>query len=251
MLNRWYFFIGCRQAIFLGFVLLICSPACDHIVQVATLSDTERKGAEDVSSIFGSTVTCKRTLSTSTLEGEANYFQIQIDSLSSLMARFKTHPTMLSSNAALLFYKNLTPEEKHRLAHVRIVLPLTADSIVTYTLSLDLLNTLLGKMPLIEQVIEGFKKKDYQGILASLDTPEAPAHQKEFLTLAKKGEELFGDVTDYLPLGFKVYERNDGLTWVRFFAILKASKKNAQFSLDFDLDPTVKTISGVRFAHNL
>ncbi len=232
--------------------LYVLFSACNTPPPIQTLSETEINGRNAVSDIFASSIQTSRTYSASSSAGIAQIFTLRIDSLIPMFGPYKEDPIILTSNAALLFYKCLSEEEKHQFTQIHIILPYDTKGMDTYMYSVGMLDTLMGKMTLIEKVIHCVVNEDYDGLFSNLDHVMDDSAKKSFQEVCRKSSiPLMGLSESYYPLGFIFYNRDGERTYGRFYAFLKGKSEDLKFEVDFCMDPKIGKISGLSFKHDL
>ncbi|MFN0216777.1 MAG: hypothetical protein ACKVT2_21180 [Saprospiraceae bacterium] len=232
-----------------SFLFTLITSCTSQNTQNKGISATEQLGVSAVSQFLGTVVRYEKPCKNASEAEAAHCFQLVADSLDSSLNPWRNQPVMLASNAAVLFYLNLTIKERQSLTQINIVIPNESNVRYAYAVSTGMLDTLTGKIPLIERAIDCIKSKDYRTLLAMFNRPVAPAFQEKFIKDMEGFEAHYGTVTDHSPLGFKSYFLTGQPQFGRFYTILVANKQNIEFSIDFSLDPAVQKLSEFRFSH--
>ena len=220
-----------KNTLFLSFLLLLTCLACNE-AGTLLVSDSQKAGVLKVSEFFGSTVTYKWTHLYGS-DGNETTFKLTIDSLNEGIAVFKEHPFILASNAAVLFFRQLSEQEKAELQNVEIVLPFKTDDADMYTYRRGLVDTMASKMPLIDTLMHHIVHQNYDAILVMcpwIDKAGKKALQDGVQeTIAK-----WGAMTGYTSLGFQFMTSESRPLFCRYYALIEAEKQRIQFSIDFD-----------------
>lgn len=229
-------------------VMLCLFLACQSI-QNNLISPTQREGLEAVSAVFGSTVTFKWSFSTSSSRADDHYDEVRIDSFDARLEPYRTHPFMLASNAAVLYYRCLTDREKEQTHAVHTILPFQTQGIDTYMFRTTLLDTMIAKIILADTLVTYLQSRDFDKMFSKLRTV-SQKNRKIFIGDYEDIEKQYGKPNALVPLGFQFYDVGDSTLMGRFFGLLKMSQGTMlQFSLDFDPDIASDRVYSLQFKH--
>ncbi|MBL7827284.1 MAG: hypothetical protein JNJ57_11675 [Saprospiraceae bacterium] len=212
------------------------------------ISPTQKNGVLAVSEFFGSTVTYRWNFSTSSGEGESTTFKLTIDTLNGFISKFQQRPLMLASNAAVLFYKNLSGEEKSNLTDVEVVLPFKTNGYDMYTFRLGLIDTMASKVPLLDSLTNCLMRQDWASVQSLCPWLEKAGYEM-MDTEIKDFKSKLGAFIRPIPMGFDFFVKNDGSEYCRYYAFIEAEKNLIQLSIDFESDLASQNIIGFRFSH--
>lgn len=218
--------------LFLSFFFFSCSQ-----------SETESKGVNEVSQLYGCEVKHSFGMSTDDEKGKRKYFKITLNNGNDL---FKNQPlNYTAGNASLILFQNLSTEEKEKYTHIFCAVNQEKDSLETEiaTSSLALVE---NKLAVCEKVHQLFANKNYEGFLPML-SPTIGDYNKETLFAAWENlEKQNGAITGFQTIGYQ-FSTQQNMKLVEIRGILKRANKDNTVSIVLSQDPTDDYIYTINF----
>ena len=159
--------------------------------------------------------------------------------------RYKLTPAMIASNSALLFFRNISPDEKQKYNFVRIRMAGT-DQVFDYSFNtLKLVDSNFNKAEEVIKCLATNKR------LSSLAHPmlmrQYTAAQEELVRI----DSTYGEIEEFSLQGFAyvqdaVYE-DKKRSIIRYSGVLVRRKQSTDFSIIIDATPSKNYLLGHRF----
>ena len=198
-----------------------------------SITDNEDKGVEEVLSFYGGY--CKYSIGAnlSTKTGKTNYFELEM-SKSEVLDDLADKLEMPASNIAYLFYRNLKHEHaKYDEIHSTIILK--DGRKMTFKFSRKELEMVSKRMQLVEKTVDLMIKKDYASIRQLLNGKPAKINEDELIAKLKETDPKFGDISKFIPYGYRVDVTKTGLHVLHISGGLLRDIQNSEFSIDVNL----------------
>lgn len=239
-----------KKILCICFLSILFLSAClnEQLVNLV-LSETQTQGLQEVANTYGCEVTWKKAVGSSSDEGNYNRIELQIDSVRGFMQYLTEHQDLLSTCASVLYYKELAIQEKENMTHVKVVLPKTDGTTVSYSYPTALLDTMVDMAVITDKLVGYLQKNDVKSIFAMLEKPDDLKGQELCSQQLKDDLETFGNINGYQLLGFRYFFFENGEEAVRLFATLLCEKKPVLFSVDFMSHPDGPELTGFRYKH--
>ncbi|ANQ51728.1 hypothetical protein MY04_4390 [Flammeovirga sp. MY04] len=187
-----------KKTIFFLFLSLLFSCSVKSII----LSETERKGVDDIVNFYGGY--CESTIGKSVANGEASitYFEVKLKE-SEGVEQFKKDSKFASSNMAYRLYRNLTEEEKAKYTEIRTAIVFENGITKEYTFKPEELAVVDNKSKTVDLVVDYIKDKNFNKLSSLLNDSSAIQYDKaELIHQIETGETTFGKITEE---GFRIF----------------------------------------------
>ncbi len=217
---------------------LLCLFAC--IILMNCTSSTEDKGLTKIKELYN----CEAfpSFGTSMTTTEANKY-VEIELSDGNEYYHQEDPQMIASNAALMFYISLTPDEKKKYAEITCIVNQIKNGnnqSTSYDISTEVLEIVEKKLPLYNECIRFIEIAAFERIYDRF-VPEAKAAitLKEFNNMMKEKFTRTSGTTKIYTLGFRLFQNEElGINGVKIFGAFTSNYKNYnKFGLSMNQKP--------------
>jgi hypothetical protein len=200
-----------------------------------TISDNEDKGVKAVISAYGGYCEYLLGLSANSDKKKGKYFKLKL-SKSDIVETYKTHPEILTSGIAYLFYSNLI-EEKTAYTDIHSQLIFADGKELTYEYPVSILEKVHQKMNLIDSIVQLMRTKKISKLNPILDNQSIFKYNKdELISSLEKVGANFGNIQAFIIHGYKINKLENGMELLHVLGVLKRDNRNNEFRVDMDLN---------------
>jgi hypothetical protein len=225
-----------HKTINLIIVIIFCGLFAGCSKNVVKITQQEDNGIKEVLKVYGGVCKYAISYSLNTKDGKERKFKIEL-SQSSGVEKYAKIAEMPASNIAYLFYKNIsTQEETYNAIIVDIVF--NDKSKQSFEFNTNTLDLVMQKMPTMNSVVALLKDRKYKVLEGLLDAESLVKYDKS--RLIKNIDSLdarFGNITTYIPMGFRFDRRNGGEKTLHLSALIKRDIEPHHFSIDMSANP--------------
>lgn len=201
---------------------------------LVSITDNEDKGVKEILKYYGGYCEYSIGVSASIPEGKSKYFELKL-SKSEAVEGYQNLIKMPASNMAYLFYKNLK-EERENYSEIRTVIVLKNGREVSSTFTKEELQEVVDRIPTAEQALKFIKGKDFKAVETLIENESFYNYNKaDLITQLEKIDPEFGEVTGYLPYGFRFLKTKEGGKILHLAYMVSRDINSHEFSVDFDM----------------
>jgi len=197
-------------------------------------SEKETAALQEVSSLYGGTCTSTINMTASTKYGNTKSFEIEIDNSAFLNENTKW-TEMFAANTAYVFY-TFVKDEKPDYSTVKSSIIYQNGGKVSFAYSLDTLEIVYNKMAFVRQFVDILKNQDYKKINEMLKPRIFLTEEDKgkYLNELKAADSVFGEITEFTPMGFRFNYPENGNNFLHISGNLKRTRRDTQFSIDIN-----------------
>lgn len=203
--------------------------------KVLTITENEDKGIKEILAFYGGTSKYSVGASASIEDGVKKFFEIELSG-STVVEKYEDRIKMTASNIAYIFFKNLNEQEIQKYSEIRVVLLENGEK-ETYKFQTEKLKIVKKRMPIMDQVVQLIKDKNFDAIIPMLNNTITNYNKEELISKLKIVDPQFGNVTEGIrKFGFVTYKSEIGKELIHISGIIVRDKQSNEFSIDLDLN---------------
>ncbi|WP_299218321.1 hypothetical protein [uncultured Aquimarina sp.] len=200
------------------------------------ITENENKGIDEVLDFYQANCEYFIGFSSSNTEDSKKYFKLKMSNSEKLYL-LEEELEIPASNIAYRFYKNLE-NERSNYDEIQTVFITRDGNEESYVFNRETLDFIHKKATLVNTILDSMKLKEYDFLKSTLSTRSYGEHKGRLIKDFKKMDSMYGEISNYSPLGYKVYRTKSDLKILHIsgFALRGRQNHALSFYVDFESD---------------
>ena len=198
-----------------------------------SITDNENRGVQEVTSFYGGQCAYSIGIVASTNDKkDRKYFELAL-SKSPLMKDYEATPDQMSSNISYRFYKNLNENERNSYSHIWATLLFDSGQKITHEYSIDSLNKVDKKMPLVLKLVGLIKEKKFNELKPFLNNEYIKYDKDRLVQVLEESDSQFGKAKEFQLYGFS-FRNIDNVEILKIIGVVTRDIQNNKFVVDIN-----------------
>lgn len=211
-----------------------------------SITNNEDKGIKEILSAYGGECEYSVGKNISSEEKSKEFFEIKL-SKSNAVEKYSQIVEMPASNIAYLFYKNLK-EEKNKYNEIHVVVILNGGEKKEFSYSMNDLETVHAKLPLVDTIVNIIKNKDFEKLSSYIDNGELNNTEiKEIISKMNEVEKNLPTIKQFVLYGFQIGKVESGDTFLRLSGAIIREQSGNEFSVELNVNSKENKISNITY----